>query len=279
MTHDDSRRKRMGEFMPLGDRKSVLVRADRIAGSANLGQELTRILPSLLSSGADGLVISAASTREQEVSLRGRISLGLLVSSDWASQHCGELEVGSRTNGKAVLCSPARLALSLGTSGAVSYFLVGHQKDEDEARNFAFVSKLIDDCYELDLPSLIGAVPIGDRPTKETYVNCVGLAARMASEAGASCVAVPYTGSDETLQRTVDVMGVPTYLLELDEKMSRGQPDHEFEDLLSAAVNTDVCGIILSALTGSGITEKVKRAIGELHGGSNLEKRKGAKAE
>lgn len=270
MTNYVANGKRPLGFIPAEGRGGVLVRLSGLLTMPRPSKETAGILPSLFSCDVDGVIADARTIREQANSFRGRRSPALLISVDWADDLTHTQGVTSVTDEEAGVRSAVKEAFNLGASAIATCFFVGHRNDQDEARNFAFVSKLIDECDELGLPALVGAVPIGDRPTKETYVDCVGLAGRMASEAGASFVAIPYAGSQESVQRTVEVMGVPTYLMELGEKMSEGQPDCELEDLLSTAVKTKSCGVVLLASGGPRGIEKVKRAVDRLHGGDSF---------
>jgi len=152
----------------------------------------------------------------------------------------------------------------------VTLFCVGHLRDEDEADNLSFVARIIDDCDEVSMPTLVCAVPLGERASKENYADCVGLAARMVSEAGAKCAAIPYTGSIESLRKLIDVINIPTFIMELEPGLSRGQPHCGLDDLISSVLHTGACGLVLSASAESGGIQRIKQAKSRLCGGDTL---------
>jgi len=152
----------------------------------------------------------------------------------------------------------------------VTLFCVGHARDEDEADNLSVVARIIDDCDEVSMPTLVCAVPLGERASKENYADCVGLAARMVSEAGAKCAAIPYTGSVESVRKLIDVINIPTFIMELESGLSRGQPSCGLDDLLSSVLHTGACGLVLSASAEPGGIQRIKQAKSRLCGGDAL---------
>jgi len=248
----------MREFARVGGGRSVLVCVD---GLINLYESVvvtSEAVDALCASGVDGIVMVASTAELHKNLFQGERSPALLVSVNWPSSKSDESVMRNIVSGE------VEKALGLGASAVVSSFLVGHERDEDEARNFAFLGSLIDECEDHAIPSLIVTAPMGDRPTKETYEDCVGLAARMASEAGATYVAIPYAGTAEAANGIVEVTGVPTYLMDLNRRIAKGQPDCNLEGLLSAAIGTDLCGV---ALSPSRSLDEVKAALIGLHGG------------
>jgi hypothetical protein len=246
--------KRLKRTLPMMGGKSILVMTEDPL--RRLG--MTPISDELVTSGADGIVVGADRSVEAASLLRGRASPALLVSLFW-SQGVGRDQ--PRTE------SLARKALMSGASAVVTLFCVGHPRDEDEADNLSFVASMIDDCDEVSMPTLVCAVPLGERASKENYADCIGLAARMVSEAGATCVAIPYPGSVESARRLVEVINVPTFVLELEPGLSRGQPSCGLDDLILSVVNTEACGLILPALDEQEAIRKIKMAKSKLRGG------------
>lgn len=248
---------RLKRILPAQGGKSVLVLTEdpfRRLGTTALSSDL-------VTSGADGIVVGTALSGEAASFLRGRRSPALLVSLFWSQ------EVG-RDHPRVV--SLGREALSSGASAVVTLFCVGHVRDEDEADNLSLVARIIDDCDEVSMPTLVCAVPLGERASKENYADCVGLAARMVSEAGAKCVAIPYVGSAESVRHLIDVINVPTFIMELESGLSRGQPSCGLDDILSSVLNTGACGLVLSASTERGGIQKIKQAKSRLCGGDAI---------
>lgn len=106
-------------------------------------------------------------------------------------------------------------AVSVGATAVISSFLVGHEKDEDEARNVRFISLLARETERIGLPLIVECIPFGERVTRENYSKCVELAARVSTEAGADMIAIPYVGERVTLQKIIDGVGTPVLMLDV----------------------------------------------------------------
>jgi len=254
------REQRIRSFIPGEGRRSVIAQLETLPTGTG-GAQRRSLTSDLLASGIDGVIVDLQRAEEFSKNPQSGKPLALLVSLVWTTNSFSGTEGRSSRHD----CLPIiEKALRLGASGLVGTFSVGHQRDEDEADNFAFTSNLIDGCHELGARILIEAFPIGERATKQTYAECVGLAARMVSEAGCSSVAIPYVGSTEGIRRLAKVIGVPTFALDMEQKVASGQAACELADLLKAVSDADLCGIVLSP--GRDLTE-IRQAVAELHEG------------
>lgn len=157
-------------------------------------------------------------------------------------------------------------AFRFGALVLVTDFTVGHDTDEGEANNFHAVSRMVSKSEELGLPCLVTAIPTGNRITKETYADCVGLASRMASEAGAQCLAIPYPGNKDSTTRILEATGVPTFLLQLPKEFSRSQPECDVAELVDIALGTGACGVILSSPKAKSQIDDIRWAVKTIHG-------------
>jgi len=255
------REERIRSFIPGEGQKSVIVQLDTLPPMRTGRTQRKNVTSDLLSSGIDGVIVDIQGAEEFPKDPQPRKRPALLVSVAWTTSSFGG------TEGRLSLHDSLPIierALRVGASGLVGTFSVGHQRDEDEADNFGFTSKLIDGCHDLGARTLIEAFPIGERATKQTYADCVGLAARMVSEAGCSSVAIPYVSSTEGIRGLAEVIGVPTFVLDMEQKVASGQADCELADLLKAVSDADLCGIVLSP--GRDLAE-IRQAVAELHEG------------
>jgi DhnA family fructose-bisphosphate aldolase class Ia len=106
-------------------------------------------------------------------------------------------------------------ALYTGASGVISSFIVGHKKDEDEAKNLEAISSLARESERYALPLIVECIPFGERITKENFFRCVELAARVSAEAGADIIAVPYIEGNFLRQKIVNGIDIPVLMSDM----------------------------------------------------------------
>lgn len=106
-------------------------------------------------------------------------------------------------------------ALFMGASAVMSPFLVGHERDEDEAKNLEIISLIARQGERLNLPFIVECVPYGERVTKENFSKCVELAARVAAEAGADIIAIPYVREQALLKKIINGVSIPVLMSDI----------------------------------------------------------------
>ena len=259
---------RLSEIIDPTIERSVLVEVDReFPSKTHCGREMDAIMPRLARCEIDGIIMEMNNAKKYIHYFHGKDAPALLIRMSPSGAFGTTYDATNQEAKPNAKCSSGREVLGIGASAAVGHFFVGHEKDQDEAWNFAWISGIIGECDELGIPLIVEAIPIGDRATRDDYSDCAGLAARMASEAGASCVAIPYTGSPETLRKVTDSTGVPTYLVELREKLSIGQPDYKLEALVPIIIETKMCGMIISPPGDVTELERINRLAARFRGG------------
>ncbi|MBO3803063.1 MAG: hypothetical protein JTT11_04195, partial [Candidatus Brockarchaeota archaeon] len=198
---------------------------------------------------------------------RGRNSPAMLVSLDWTNAFRGKEHPLPMARLEHLVISSAEEALALGASGVTSYFFIGHEDDEREARNMEALSAICRECDDLEVPILVQAIPVGERVTAENYADSLALASRMAVEAGADMLAIPYAGKGG-FGRVVEASRVPVLLLDLELKMSRGQPEYDFELEAPEALRAGCSGLLLGRryLKGEKAAD-IERMVKLVHGG------------
>lgn len=195
----------------------------------------------------DAIILSKGQVGRVIDVFKGRGAPALIIRADWTSAFRGR---DFALPAKSVTYAPsagAEEALSLGASGVASHFFVGYERDEDEAANVRFVAGLARECEERGLPLIVEAIPMGERVTKENYLDCARFAARVAVEAGADVVATPYKRDPSLIREVVEGTKAPTLVLEVDEPVTL--------EGLKGALEAGASGLIIgkSSLRSSGL--------------------------
>lgn len=216
MSHRLGKALRLSEFLDTEDGKSVIIEADRglmlgpIAGLIDLDEAVKAV-----KSEVDAVVLSPGQVGRLNHYFRGRDSPALIVRVDWTNAFRDETSILPAQKIMHVTVASVEDAIALGASSIIAFFFVGYKDDEDEAQNMRSVAMLARDSDKLGVPLLVESIPIGERVTKTNYANCVDLAMRMAVEAGADAVGVPYTGDIESFRKIVDAAKVPLFMLDI----------------------------------------------------------------
>ncbi len=138
-------------------------------------------------------------------------------------------------------------AIMLGVEGVAACLFVGGENEE--ARSIKIVSSLVSECRRFGLPLLVESIPIGERVTETNRLDCLKLAVRMAVEAGADVVAVPYAGDEMSVHSVVEVAG-QTPILTIDDPMRSLME-------LRNAVSAGCAGLVLRERLASGNIEEI----------------------
>ncbi|MEM2962257.1 MAG: hypothetical protein QXY01_04490 [Candidatus Bathyarchaeia archaeon] len=230
---------RLAEFLRPEDRRSLIVEMDGglmlgpVQGLVKLGEALER------AGGADAVVLTLGQIKRVYGRLRGRAAPAPIIRADWTNMLRREDHALPALDVKHVMVAEAEdIALSGAAAGAV-FFLVGYDRDRDEAKNMEDVARLARGCAELSIPLLVQAIPFGPRITKENLFDCISMAARMALEAGADVVAAPYPGSSKLLRELVDSIRAPLLLWD------RGYDAEKLKDLCREAVDSGAAGMMV----------------------------------
>ena len=230
---------RLSEFLRPEDRRTLVVEMDRglmlgpVQGLTRLGEALARV------DGADAVVLTLGQIKRVYGKLRGRNAPAAIIRADWTNMLRGEGYVLPALDVRHVMVAEAEdIALSGAVAGA-AFFLVGYDRDQEEAENMEEVARLARGCARLSIPLLVQAIPFGPRITKENLFDCISMAARMALEAGADVVAAPYPGSLKLLRELVESIRAPFLLWD------RGFEVRRLEERCKEAIDSGAAGMIV----------------------------------
>jgi len=207
---------RLSDFIDPKDGKAVILAADRglMLGPTIGLADLEKTIRIAATSGVDAVVLSPGKVGGMVHYLKGKKAPALLVRADWTNAFRGESFVLPFREIRRVTIIGAEDAVALGASAVIAFFCVGHE--ENEARNLESVAMLARSCDRLGMPLIVESVPIGERVTATNFVDCLGLAMRMAVEAGADAIAAPYTGDVKSFRKVIDAAKVPVFVLDTD---------------------------------------------------------------
>lgn len=217
--------------------------------------ETRSVLTSVLKSEPDAIVLAKGQLTGFENLVGGR-GPTVLLRSDFTNALQAHPTL-HRKKLEHVKLVDAREALKLGVEGVAAYLLVGDENEE--ARSIRIVSKLVSGCRRLGLPLLVESTAIGERVTLANRLDCLKLAVRMAVEAGADLVAVPYVGDESSMHAVVEVAG-QTPVIAIDD------PEKPLSELRSA-ISAGCAGLVLrERLASSSVEETVAEARLLVHG-------------
>jgi len=206
---------RLSRIIDPEDGKAVVVAADHgfmlgpIKGVVNLEETLIKVVEGK----PDAVLLSPGQARRLNHLFRGKKAPALLVRADWTNAFRDKTYTLPARSIKRVAVANAKGALSLGASGIVTYYFIGHSEDETEAYNFQLTSIFSRECEKLGLPFIVEALPFGERVTGANYAQLISVAMRIAVEAGADAIKTAYTGDVDSFRRAVRSAGVPVLVL------------------------------------------------------------------
>lgn len=207
---------RLNRIFDPKDGRAVVVAADHgmMLGPISGVQELGKTLEKVIEGKPDAILLSPGQAEDLCHLFMGRRAPSLLVRIDWTNAFRDRTyTLPVRETFFSSIATP-RDALKLGAHAAVAYLFIGHEDEGQEARHLALVSKYAAECARAGLPLIVEPIPFGPRVTKSNYSELVGTAVRIAVEAGANALKVPYTGDPESFRDVVRASaGIPILVL------------------------------------------------------------------
>ncbi|KYH37314.1 MAG: 2-amino-3,7-dideoxy-D-threo-hept-6-ulosonate synthase [Candidatus Bathyarchaeota archaeon B24] len=163
-------------------------------------------------------------------------------------------------------------ALRRDFSALIYRLTIGHEDERLDSSSMSAMTMLSTVCNEYELPLMAEVAPRGERVTRENYVDCVGLAARMAVEAGASVVAVPFLGDPEVFRKVVDAVKTPTFLIDPLCGYTLLKPRSSLQETVRSLLEAGLNGVILGpSLARSRNPDKLLAdMLSIVHGGSGV---------
>jgi len=207
---------RLNRIFDPNDGRAVAVAADHglMLGPISGVQELGKTLEKVIEGRPDAILLSPGQAEDLCHLFMGRRAPSLLVRIDWTNAFRDRTyTLPVRETFFSSIATP-RDALRLGAHAAVVYLFIGHEDERQEARHLALVSRYAAECEEAGLPLIVEPIPFGPRVTKSNYSELVATAVRIAVEAGANALKVPYTGDPESFRDVVRASaGTPILVL------------------------------------------------------------------
>jgi DhnA family fructose-bisphosphate aldolase class Ia len=206
---------RLSQIIDQKSKKSLILEADQ---GLTLGpipgiEDLTLLLKKIKDK-VDAIVLSKGQVGRLIDFFKGKNAPALLIRADWTNAFREEGFILPAREIKYILSIRVEDALMLGASGIASRLFVGYDEDEDEAANVKSIAELAGECESYGVPLLVEAFPIGERVTKENYIDCARLAARIAVEAGADIVAIPYKENANLIHQIIEAVNGPVLISE-----------------------------------------------------------------
>ena len=186
----------------------------------------------------EGIVVNREQINDLSPYFLGKKAPALIIRIHWIRLYEGGLS--SLYESVDTIISAVEEAMVFGASAIFTSFLIGHERDEDEARNVESISFLSRACEKLGIPLMVECLPLGERITKENFSRCIELGARVSTEAGADIVAIPYTGDPESFKKIVYGINTPTLLLDI--KTPFGRSVENLDSSLKAGAKGIVVG-------------------------------------
>ncbi|MGQ9514200.1 MAG: class I fructose-bisphosphate aldolase [Thermoproteota archaeon] len=257
---------RISEFTDQGDKRSIILQANYGIMLGAQDEDISETLSTIARAGIDGIIVTRGLANRYSFIFHGRSAPAMLLSLDWTNAFRGSEHPLPMARLEHIVLSSVEEALTMGASGVTTHFFIGHE-DEQEASYMEKVSAICRECDDLEMPLLVQVIPVGERVTAENYVDSLAMASRMVVEAGADLLAIPYAGK-EGVGRIVEASKVPVLVMDIERKISKGQPDYEIERDAPEALKAGSSGLIIGRrYLERDNASKVEKLVRLVHGG------------
>jgi class I fructose-bisphosphate aldolase len=200
------------------DKRAVVVAADHgnVSDPAENIIYLEKILKNIIEASPDAILLTPGQAERLGYLFKGKDKPALIVRGDWMNlQRLGSLDVSN--------CLPALVlkrvptlkaidALLLGASAVTIYLFVGYDK-KLQNENLDSCKKMAKDCKNLGLPCIIEPIAYGGLVTGKNIVELLQYSAKLARDAGADALKIPYTGDVESFRELVKIAKIPVLML------------------------------------------------------------------
>ena len=203
---------RLNSILNLNDGKCVMLAVDHgfifgpIKGLENVESTLKRALKGRL----DAVMVSPGQAKRLSHIFGKRGAPALIVRGDWSNAFRDKTYALPVRKVQEVLIAHPKDLIHLGATGAVVYFFTGYGDENEQDQHYKRIKWFIENCEKVGLPCQVCVIPVGERVTGANFVDLLELGVRMAVEAGADILEVPYTQDITTFKRIVSAAkGVP----------------------------------------------------------------------
>jgi len=203
---------RLSNIIDPDDGKCVMLAADHnfLVGPIRGLENVENTLKIALKGKLDAVMLSPGQAKRLSYMFGWRGAPALVVRGDWSNAFRERIyTLPTRKTQEIIIASPKDL-ISLGAAGAVVYFFTGYGDENEEIRHYERLKSFLKECEKVSLPCLVTVVPMGERVTGSNFVSLLETGVRVAVEAGADILEVPYTQDVDSFRKIVNAAkGVP----------------------------------------------------------------------
>ncbi|MEM2150315.1 MAG: 4Fe-4S binding protein [Candidatus Bathyarchaeia archaeon] len=199
------KRIRLSNILDPEDGKCVMLAADHnfLVGPIRGLENVENTLKIAFKGKLDAVMLSPGQAKRLSHMFGWRGAPALVVRGDWANAFRERVYTLPTRRVQEIIIADPKDLISLGATGAVLYFFVGYGDEREEEYHYERIRRFIKESEKIGLPCLITAMPMGERVTGANFVSLLETSVRMAVEAGADYLEVPYTQDIETFKRVV----------------------------------------------------------------------------
>jgi DhnA family fructose-bisphosphate aldolase class Ia len=185
---------------------------------------------------ADGVLLAPQMIRFSGSLFQGRGSPVLITRLNWNTIHC---EPWGYQEAHIVKAMPARQAVAAGAEIVLASLVLQTGSEEQDARNVAVFTQVVEETYDLGVPMIGEVFPVGglrERPAE--FHDYIMKMCRIVCELGADAIKTFYTG--ERFAEVIQGTPIPVFALGA-EKMER---EEDALELARKAVNAGARGVV-----------------------------------
>lgn len=264
---------RLSRILDQKDQRALIVSVDHgmMLGPIEGVMDLKSTLEKVIAGKPDAVLLTPGSIARFGYLFKGRDKPALIMRADWTNAFRTEAhKTLPALQPMHKLTANVEDALRMGADAVMVFFFVGYDKDEYEARDYEIVTKMARQCEKFNVPLGVEPVPLGPRVSEANYPDLVALASRMAVEAGADFLKVPYTGDVETFRRVVKVAGgAPVLIMGGPKRATDREPLEMLVEALTAGASGAVYG--RNVFQSSDPTAAIGMLRGIIHEGKGID--------
>lgn len=249
------------------DKKAVIVAADHgnVSDPAENIIYLKNILENIIEASPDAILLTPGQAERLGYLFKGKDKPALIIRGDWMNlQRLGTLDVSNCLPAKVLKRVPTLRpldALLLGASAITIYLFVGYDK-KLERENLNSCKKFAQECEKLGIPCIIEPIAYGALVTGKNIVKILHYAAKLARDAGADVLKIPYTGDVESFRELVKIANIPVLML----GGARSEREKDALELVEEALEAGGSGVVFGrnvtkAKNPKDVVENIKKIV------------------
>lgn len=207
---------RLNRLFDVVSGRALFIAFDRGLGAdvSGGGEDSAAIVDAVVSSGAEGIVLSPGMLDRQRAKLSHRGAPAVLLRSDLfvmgGLQPAGLAADGCEEYRTLVT---AHEAAAMGADAMVLFFIMGFANDATTADNAQAVARTCREAHSIGLPVIVETVLWGSRSQNQSDAHALTYGCRLAAELGADAIKTQYVGDPEAMRKLINACPVPVLLL------------------------------------------------------------------